>query len=81
MCGKCVLYGGKREIITEFLWGNLNEKGHWEDRLRREDDIKVAVNEGGIKWIDLAEYRSGGAINLRNPLNVRIFLSGGDISF
>lgn len=49
MCGSWCLYGGKREIDTEFLWGNLNEKGLWEDKLRLEDNIKVDINERALE--------------------------------
>jgi hypothetical protein len=43
------------------LCGNLNEKGHWEDRLRWEGNIKVDINEralealSGLIWLRMGE--------------------------
>jgi len=44
------MYGGRREVYTGFLWGNLREKERPLRRRRRRwvDNIKVDFQEMGL---------------------------------
>jgi hypothetical protein len=51
---------GIREVLTEILWGNLRGKDYLEDL---GVDARIILKsifknwDGGIDWIDLAQYR------------------------
>jgi len=43
-----------------FWWGNLKERDLGRPRLKREDNIKMGLQEvgcGGMDWIELAQDR------------------------
>jgi hypothetical protein len=51
---------GRREVFTEFWLGGQKVRGHWEDRRRWEDNIKMDLKDIGIdgeKWTRLAQDR------------------------
>jgi hypothetical protein len=51
---------GRGEAYTGFWWGNLREKDHLEEKRRREDNIKIDLQEvgcGDMDWIELAQDR------------------------
>jgi len=55
MDGECSTYCG--EVYTEFWWGNLGEKDHFEDPDLDRIILKWIFRKwnGGMDWIDLAE--------------------------
>ena len=70
MGGACSTYEGK--VRTEFLWGNLKERDHWEDRsCKFEDNIKMdmdlqEVGCEGLDWIYLTPGQVAGACECGN---------------
>jgi hypothetical protein len=38
---------GRGDVYTGFLWGNLRERDHFEDRRRWEDNIKMDLQDVG----------------------------------
>jgi hypothetical protein len=47
MGGASGKYGGKGKVRVEFWWGNLMERGHLENRLRWDDNIKIDLKQVG----------------------------------
>jgi hypothetical protein len=48
------------EVHTGFWWGDLRDKDHLEDKHRRENNIKIHLQEEGwcgMDWIDLAQEK------------------------
>jgi hypothetical protein len=57
---RCVARIGERKVHTGFWWRNLQEGDHGRRRLRREDNIKINLNEIGWEaWTDLIWFRAG----------------------
>jgi hypothetical protein len=54
---------GGPEVHTGFWWGNLREREQMGKQHRREDNIKMDLQDLGsisMDWIDLAPYGTGG---------------------
>jgi hypothetical protein len=77
---------GRGEAYTEFWWGNLRERDHFEDS---GVDGRIILkwifrklNVGGMDWMGLAQDRDrwralvNAVMNLRIPQNAGNFLTG-----
>jgi hypothetical protein len=59
-CAGYLVRRGRREVHTEFWWGNLKERDHLEDPSLYETVILRWVFkqwDGGMDWTDLAQDR------------------------
>jgi len=73
MVGACGTYGGRKEMHTEFWWGTLKGREHWEDI--DADGYYNGPSAGWeiVYWIHLAQDREklrvlvSMLINLRAP--------------
>ena len=67
---------GRGEVYTEFWWGNLKErKPPGRPRHRREDNIKIDLQEvgcGGMDWIELAQGRDRWRALVNAVMNLRV---------
>jgi len=62
MDGTCSTYEGRGDVYTGFWWGNLRERDHLEEPGLDERIIlkrNFRMWDGGMYWIDLAQYRDG----------------------
>jgi len=60
---------GRRDVHTEFWWGNLRERDHLEDlsideRITLKWIFKLQV--GRVEWIDLAQNRNWGVCSRKH---------------
>jgi len=65
--------GGEKYI--RFWWGNLTERDLGRSRLRREDNIKMGLQEvgfGGMDWIELARDRDKWRALVNAVMNFRV---------
>jgi hypothetical protein len=70
---------GMGDVCTGFWWGKLGKRDHWgRPRCRREDDIKMDLQEVGCRVMDRIELAQdidrwralvNAVINLRVPYN------------
>ena len=83
-CAGHLVRRGRREVHTEFWWGNLKERDHLEDPSLYQTMILRCVFkqwDAGMDWIDLAQDRDRwravvyAVMNLRFPYNTRNFLT------
>jgi len=62
-------------VYTGFWWGNLKERDHWGDQ---GVDGTIIVRwvfskwNGGMDWIDLAEYRNRWRALVNVAMNLRV---------
>jgi hypothetical protein len=47
-----------REVHAGFWWGDLRERGRFEDRRILKDNIKMHFQKVGLDWIDLAQDKN-----------------------
>jgi len=62
-------------VRTGFRWGGLREGGHFEDRRRWEDNIKMYIQEVGwrcMDWTDLVQDKDGWPAVVDAVTNLRI---------
>jgi len=53
------MYGGRRQLRTEFWWGNLKERDHLENPGLGRRILLIWILrkwDGGMDWIDLSQY-------------------------
>ena len=76
MCGAYISYGMREEAYTEFCWGNLRMRDHFEDPgvdggiilrwIYRERDF------GGMDWIVLAQDKDRWRALVNAVMNLRV---------
>jgi hypothetical protein len=62
-------------VYTGFWWGNLRERDHLEDPRRRQDSIKMDLQEvgcWGLYWTDMARNRSRWRAPVNAVMNFRV---------
>jgi hypothetical protein len=66
---------GTGEEHTGFWWGDLREGDHLEDRRRWEDNIKMDLQEVGLRsmdWTDMAQDRDRWRAVVNAVMNLRV---------
>jgi hypothetical protein len=71
----CSTYGGEKRCIQNIWWGNLGERGHWEDPGVDERMILRWIFrkwDGDMDWIDLAQDKDRWWEPVNAEMNLRV---------
>jgi len=71
ICSTC---GGRGEEHTEFWWGNLRRETTWKTQRRRENNIKMDLQDfgWGMGLIDVAQNRDRWRALVNAVMNHRV---------